>query len=81
VVGAFDLTVPASRWLVVVVRLVVVVGFASLVEVVALAHLEGEHWALTAFVACHSVVRCSVPAVVLAIPSSSSRPGVLRQGD
>lgn len=80
-VEAFGQAVLASHWLAAVARLVVVVGLASLVEVVALAHLKDEHLALTAFVACHSAARYSVPVVVQVIPSSSSRLGALRQGD
>lgn len=68
VVGAFDQTVLAPYRLVVVVRLVVAAGLASLVEVVAVVHLKVEHSASTAFVARHSAVRCSVPVVVLVIP-------------
>ena len=69
VVEAFGQIVLGPHWLVVVVHPVVVVGLAGLVEVVALAHLEGEYLAWTAYVGRRSVVHCSVPvAVLLAIP-------------
>lgn len=66
--GASDRVVLASCRLAAVVRLVVVAGLASLVEVVVVAHLKVGHSALTAFFARHSAVHCSVPVVVLVIP-------------
>ena len=68
VVAAFDQTVLASYRLAAVVRLVVVAGLASPVEVVAVAHLKVERSALTAFVARHFAVHYFVPGVVLVIP-------------